>query len=200
VENVHAVVVIPESPGSFAELGAFTNDSRLRQKVICVMDRKYQNDRSFINQGPVRLIKKVSPARVLYVDPGRISAVGEDLRNIISTIKDPFVSQTTLNLFQIPNFLLPAIYILQPIERDVLVRLVEAATEDKINAFALTVASLSSLEQKKFIESSESRYRLSKLGLYANFKLKGRGAQYKHLDDLGLEVFNMRYRNKAFSI
>ena len=57
-ESVDAIVLIPESPGSFAELWAFANDERLRKKMICVVDKKYKKDKSFINQGPLKLVKK----------------------------------------------------------------------------------------------------------------------------------------------
>jgi hypothetical protein len=50
-ESVDAIVLIPESPGSFAELGAFANDELLRKKMICIVDKKFKKDRSFINQG-----------------------------------------------------------------------------------------------------------------------------------------------------
>lgn len=52
-DSVDAVVVIPESAGSFAELGAFANNEKLRSKMICVMDARYKRDKSFINQGPL---------------------------------------------------------------------------------------------------------------------------------------------------
>jgi hypothetical protein len=36
-DSVDAVVVIPESAGSFAELGAFANNEKLRNKMLCVV-------------------------------------------------------------------------------------------------------------------------------------------------------------------
>jgi hypothetical protein len=47
------VVILVESPGTFAELGAFANDDRLRKKLFPILDKAYEGDKSFINTGPV---------------------------------------------------------------------------------------------------------------------------------------------------
>jgi len=39
-DSVDSIVLLPESPGSFAELGAFANNSRLANKLICVGQEK----------------------------------------------------------------------------------------------------------------------------------------------------------------
>jgi len=71
-DSVDAVVVIPESPGSFAELGAFANNEKLRSKMLCILDVKYKRDKSFINQGPVKLVRSVNKDGVVYVDESKI--------------------------------------------------------------------------------------------------------------------------------
>lgn len=200
VENVHSVVIIPESPGSYTELGAFANNDALRQKIVCLIDKKYKNEKSFINLGPIRLIKKEHPGRVIFFDPNNLAGLGAQLRSIVSSIKDPFGSKSDLNLFQMPNFLLPAIYLLEPVDRATLIKLVGYAANDKKNAKTFTVTSLTSLEKKKFIELRDSKYSLTRLGVDGNFKVRGRGPRYNLLDAIRLEVFNMRYRKKVFSI
>lgn len=53
------VLVIPESPGSLAELGAFATDDTIRYALRVIMQDKYENDESFIRRGPIeRLIVK----------------------------------------------------------------------------------------------------------------------------------------------
>lgn len=200
VENVHSVVIIPESPGSYTELGAFANNDALRQKIVCLIDRKYKNDKSFINRGPIRLINKEHPNRVIFFDSSHFTALGAQVRSAVSTIKDPFGSRSDLNLFQMPNFLLPAIYLLEPIDRATLIKLVGYAANDKKNAKTFTVTSLTSLEKKKFIELRDSKYSLTRLGVDGNFKVRGRGSRNNLLDAIRLEVFNMRYRNKGLTI
>lgn len=54
------VIIIVESPGTFAELGAFAANRELRGKLLPVLDKKYKNEASFINTGPIRWIDKES--------------------------------------------------------------------------------------------------------------------------------------------
>ena len=48
------VAVIVESPGTFAEVGAFSLSDDLRPKLLLVIDKQFQHSESFINTGPVR--------------------------------------------------------------------------------------------------------------------------------------------------
>lgn len=50
------ILLIVESPGTFAELGAFSLSPELRAKMLVVLDQKYRLDESFINTGPVRWV------------------------------------------------------------------------------------------------------------------------------------------------
>jgi len=53
------VIIFPESPGSFAELGYFSNSPEVNQKTLVVNCLSKQKD-SFITIGPVNLIDKKS--------------------------------------------------------------------------------------------------------------------------------------------
>ncbi len=50
------VIIIVESPGTFAELGAFSLSTELRKKLLPIVDRQYVNAESFITTGPLRWI------------------------------------------------------------------------------------------------------------------------------------------------
>ena len=66
-----AVIIIVESPGTFAELGAFSNSEALRKKLIPILDQEYEEAQSFINTGPVRWIdadSKFRPAVFVNLD------------------------------------------------------------------------------------------------------------------------------------
>lgn len=54
------VIVIVESPGTFAELGAFSLSSELRAKMLPILDSQYADQDSFIVTGPVRWINQDS--------------------------------------------------------------------------------------------------------------------------------------------
>ena len=55
-----AIVLFPESPGSFAELGYFAKMPKLAEKSLVISDYNFQGQDSFITLVPVRLIDKVS--------------------------------------------------------------------------------------------------------------------------------------------
>lgn len=65
-ESVSAVVIPLHSPGTFSELGAFSNHPRLREKLVVVVEPKYRLDNSFLNTGPIRHLKRNTGSAVLY--------------------------------------------------------------------------------------------------------------------------------------
>lgn len=56
---VDSILIFPESPGSFAELGYFSALPQISSKTLVVNKAEYQGS-SFINQGPIPLINKNS--------------------------------------------------------------------------------------------------------------------------------------------
>jgi hypothetical protein len=60
------IMLFVESPGSLAELGAFSHDKVLSKKLMAVLEYSYQNGRSFIQDGPVALLKQQNPRSVLF--------------------------------------------------------------------------------------------------------------------------------------
>jgi hypothetical protein len=61
------VVMIPASPGSFAELGAFSMKPDICSKMIILSDVKHQDSVGYVNTGPVILAKSLG-AEIAYVD------------------------------------------------------------------------------------------------------------------------------------
>lgn len=59
------VIIIVESFGTVAELGAFSLSNTLRKKLLPILDVSYVKDESFINTGPIRWVdndSKFSPS------------------------------------------------------------------------------------------------------------------------------------------
>ncbi len=54
------VLLFPESEGSFAELGLFSNVTEIRNKVLVANPIKFQTKDSFLNLGPIKSIDKAS--------------------------------------------------------------------------------------------------------------------------------------------
>jgi hypothetical protein len=206
-DSVDAIVIIPESPGSFAELGAFANNALLRKKIICLVDSKYKKNKSFINQGPIKLVKKANPKGVVYIDTVKNELDLGDLYFSLRRIKKSSNKiSDQISLLQLENFLLPCIYLLEPISKEVIVKLVEHATSDQTNSFQTTTAALTILLNKKQIELTNDGFKLTDLGLdkfYAFQKSKTRIKKPNErliIDNLRLEILNLKYRKKSIKV
>ncbi len=65
-ENSDEILIVCESPGSFAELGAFANNERTIGKVVVLIQKKFKNAKSFIMQGPVKYVETYNKKNVIY--------------------------------------------------------------------------------------------------------------------------------------
>jgi hypothetical protein len=204
---VDVIVIIPESPGSFAELGAFANDQNLREKIICLIDQRYKKDKSFINEGPVKLIKKANKNGLIFFDPLNINDSINKLKSAFKKIKKQSNKKTDkISLLQLENFLLPSIFLLEPVFKQVLEELVIYATEDEKNSYQATTTALTLLIKKREIELTSEGYKLTNLGLETFLDLKKTSSRIKKqhetiaLDNLRLEILNYKLRNKKLKV
>lgn len=206
-QSVDAIVLIPESPGSFAELGAFANDEVLRKKMICIIDDKYKKDKSFINQGPLKLVRKANKHGLLFINPMQvdkeIDKLGTSLRKMKKTsskVKD------RLTLLQIDNFLLPTIFLSEPVSKKTLINFVASAMNDETSAFQATTTALTLLSKKRMVELTPVGYKLTQLGVDEFLSFKKRNSRFKTqnetigIDNLRLEILNLRNRKKKLKV
>jgi len=206
-DSVDVILMIPESPGSFAELGAFANNEKLRAKIVCIIDEKYKKNKSFINQGPIKLIKKANKSGVLFIDPNDLSNEMDEIKYAINfTRKNSAVKTKSVNLLQLDSFLLPTIYLLEPVNDLTLGKIVGEAIDDISNSFEATRTALTTLTKKKAIEFTIDGYRLTDLGLEQFEKLRKISSRIKvqdeteALDKLRLEILNFKLRNRKMKI
>jgi hypothetical protein len=61
-------VIFPEAPGSFAELGLFSEWSEVRERLLPVLDSNRQEQDSFLLLGPVAQIQEGSEYGTYYLD------------------------------------------------------------------------------------------------------------------------------------
>ncbi|MFI5452441.1 retron St85 family effector protein [Pedobacter sp. UC225_61] len=217
-DSVDVVVVIPESAGSFAELGAFANNENLRIKMLCILDIKYKRDKSFINQGPVKLVKRTNKDGVVYIDETKLGKSTTGLSALFSLERDTEVDKIVsslrkikrnnikkdnrISLLQLDRFLIPAIFLLEPVYKTELSKIVSYAIEDENNSKSSTDAILTVLTKKRFIESTSEGFRLTALGnqeflSYRNVSHRNKNAKkVLAIDDLRLEILNLKNRNK----
>lgn len=68
-----AIVLFPEAPGSFAELGYFSGQPQLSRKTVLALDSNHQRSGSFISLGPATKVSKSSifgyPIQLDYTNP-----------------------------------------------------------------------------------------------------------------------------------
>ena len=171
-DSVDSIVLLPESPGSFAELGAFASNSRLANKLICVGQTKYAKKKSFINYGPVRLIKASDTGKVLNIAYGDLRS-GDKRKRIFKRINDAItaikkqnpVKRNVANILETENFILPAVYLIDSLGHKELYKLVQFATgQDKKIAEIATMSSISRLVKDRYISKTAVGYEVTSLG------------------------------------
>jgi hypothetical protein len=218
-DSVDAIIIIPESPGSFAELGAFSSNEKLKNKLICVLDIKFQRDKSFINQGPVKLVKGANKDNIVFINP---DLIGKKEPSLSYFYNDPEIDkilaplkklkrnrpkvQDKFTLLQLDKFLLPTIFLLEPISRSVLIDIISNEVENKKHSSSLTITALSILTKKRYIELSSDGYKLTELGINEFLSFRKKNSRYKQqdkivaIDDLRLEILNLRNRKKKLKV
>lgn len=88
------IVIVLESPSSFAELGAFSH-KLLRNKLIIINDKRFEKSNSFVNLGPLKAVKEAAgDESVIYYkmnDDGvfRLDAIGDTFDHLHGILKDP---------------------------------------------------------------------------------------------------------------
>lgn len=82
------LIIFPESPGSFAELGYFSKNQELSKKILIVNDANLQGIDSFILRGPIHLIDSTSifspTIQMEYGDGAKFEPVRLRLENRIT--------------------------------------------------------------------------------------------------------------------
>ena len=106
---VDLIIMIPESPGSFAELGAFSMDENLTKKMLIIRIGKFKSDKSFINHGPIRYAKSHG-SKVYDIPTNFDESNPEHVRDIIGKIKRNFPNKRSERDYD--NFLLYSKHIL----------------------------------------------------------------------------------------
>ncbi|MDR5615977.1 retron St85 family effector protein [Arsenophonus sp.] len=199
--SVDAIVLLPESPGSFAELGAFSSNPQLVNKLICIANQRYKNKRSFLNYGPNRLIKASASGRVINLDYDKLSN-REDRAKIFRLISDSVtkiqkqnpIKKNVTNILEAENFILPYIYLIENLDLDSLKILLKIATDqDDLMSDIATRSALTRLQSKRMIMKTTAGYDMTKSGtLYVLSKFR----DYR-LDLVRIEIMNFQYRGKA---
>ena len=206
-DSVDVIVLAIESYGAVAELGTFANIPKLRKKLVCVVDKQFKKQKSFINYGPLRLIRSTKEGQIIYGDYQNVVSIMERIRRAISIAKREKSKITNVNnVVQAHHFILPSIHLLQPVLRETLIELVLHASKTDIQtSTALTSGALSILNRKREVELSPDGYKLTAAGM-KHFEALGRRSRtislYKAdvMDQLRVGIINWQYRGKPLKV
>ena len=205
-ESVDAIVLVPESPGAFAELGAFVNNEALREKLICVQEIKYKKKKSFINYA-LRLIKKSKKGEIVYINFTEELGAMDSLRKAISRLRRSSSKVVNIvNVIQAESFVLSSVYLLEPVLRELLVTLVMLASEaNEKKARIATTAALSILMRKKMIQLTLDGYQLTQAGIKRFLELGRHGKSKSYfdleaLDQMRIDILSWKYRGKVLMV
>lgn len=76
------VLLFSESPGSFAELGAFASHSDIASKTLVVIQQKYLGKDSFIAKGPIAYLSDISEKSVFSLTNASIGLRGNQFASV----------------------------------------------------------------------------------------------------------------------
>ena len=81
------LIIVLESAGAIAELGAFSMDNRLAKKVLVINEKRFRDEISFIAQGPIAKLDKVSEFKpMIYANIASISTAIPEIENRLKII------------------------------------------------------------------------------------------------------------------
>lgn len=203
-KNVHAVVIILESPGAIAELGSFANHKKLRDRLIVVIDEKYRKANSFIILGPVRYLKKNTKSIVIFhnLRKPQIVELGEQIRGAVRKISAGVQVDTSVaNPIAAQHFLLVAIYLMDSVPREILDDVMQAVgVHHSENITIIVTSSLNILLRQREVILQDGKYRLTREGLERlrlTMKLEPEGQSIERsLDKLRVKILNSTLRGQ----
>ncbi|WP_141468059.1 hypothetical protein [Pelagimonas varians] len=92
-EVASLVIMIPDSPGSFAEIGAFSMKEDICKKMIILSDVTHEKSDGYLNTGPVKCAESLG-SEVVYVDYKEVA----DCFSIVKKFSDRVKSKLILKL------------------------------------------------------------------------------------------------------
>jgi len=117
-QNVDLVIIPLESLGTIAELGAFASFDTIRGKIIVINDKDHKSKTSFVNIGPIKLIREEHADNVMYYDKNNKSELVDKVVKRIKYLKKREPKSEVNNLFNLSRFMLFLIGIYQPIDKE----------------------------------------------------------------------------------
>jgi len=116
-KNVDLIVLPLEGLGAICELGAFASYEELTKRILVLNNKRYAHESSFINEGPIRLIKRRARENVLYYHSNNKDSAVDAVFNRVLFYKKQKIEKPVNNLFNLSRFIGFIVAIHQPIHR-----------------------------------------------------------------------------------
>lgn len=193
------IIIVLESEGAFAELGAFTIEDKLAEIVLVVNSHDFKNSQSFINYGPINKVNKKSifgPA--IYTNLESILAITPEIEQRLNKIKKEKNKRIDLSTFDnFTNcsakvrllFILDLINLCSPINHHELIYLLISFYGK--NRFEIRL-DLSLLQALKLVKKTEDGY-FFKASIDKNLFF-----EYKGVNELIIRALIVNYYHKYF--
>lgn len=194
-ESVDVIIIVVESVGAIAELGAFISDKKLIKKTIVINDSQFKKDKSFINQGPIKLLKSVNSSAVNYLDFKSKEIDFDPIVKSINSIEISNSKDNKLTLLNLETFVMPLLYISNSLHKDDIKKMISFVIDNDNFLQQITISVLGSMVKKKLIEKNNDYYRLSVLGI-RKFKDKFFSFELDKIDNIRIDFLSLTYRNK----
>ncbi len=194
-DSVDLIVLIPESPGSFAELGAFSMDKTLAKKMLVMRLGEFKSGKSFINHGPIRLVR--SHGGDIYDIPKGFNEKNPNhVKEVIGKIKKTLPSgrkkKELDNILLYPKHILLLIYLFDDLNLLSIYKTMELIMERKFESRdnIACKAATHSLIRSEMINQQEGLFTITKAGydsIMNSFHMKS------SLTELRTKIMNKQY-------
>lgn len=94
-QSAALVIMIPDSPGSFAEIGAFSMKGDICEKMIILSDINHQTSKGYLITGPVACAKSLG-SEVHYIDFNNVAACFDAVQAFSVKVKSKMILQWRL--------------------------------------------------------------------------------------------------------
>jgi len=116
-KNVDLIVLPLEGSGAICELGAFASYEELTKRILVLNNQRYAHRDSFINEGPIRLIKRRARNNILYYQNYKKESAVDTICKRVLFYKKPKIEKSIKNLFNLSRLIGFIVAIHQPAYR-----------------------------------------------------------------------------------
>lgn len=199
--NLVDIIILPlEGFGAYCELGAFASNKGLLPKMIVLNNLKHRWVKSFINLGPVDLIRDQYPNNLIFYDESKKIDVLPIIVGKLRLKKHVTLSYELENIFNLSRYILYLIALFQPIDLNDIDKLLKTLDKGKIkqrfiNSALQVLIQKNRIEQETDLLSLKVKYILSDDGHnYVFEELVTRLKMKRNFTNIRCEIINDRYK------